>query len=33
MTKMTDFRPEHFLWQVEGKVARVRLDRPGARTR
>jgi enoyl-CoA hydratase/carnithine racemase len=28
MTKMTSFRPEHFLWQVEGKVARVRLDRP-----
>jgi enoyl-CoA hydratase/carnithine racemase len=28
MTKMTGFRPKHFLWQVEGKVARVRLDRP-----
>jgi len=28
MTKMTNFRPEHFLWQVESKVARVRLDRP-----
>ena len=23
MTKMTGFRPEHFLWQVEGKVARL----------
>ena len=28
MTRMTSFRPEHFLWQVEGKVACVRLDRP-----
>ena len=28
MTKMAGFRPKHFLWQVEGKVARVRLDRP-----
>jgi enoyl-CoA hydratase/carnithine racemase len=28
MTKMTSFKPEHFLWQVEGKVARVRLSRP-----
>src|SRR5882724_1924767 len=28
MTKIANFRPEHFLWQVEGKVARVRLDRP-----
>ena len=28
MTTMAGFRPEHFLWQVEGKVARVRLDRP-----
>ncbi|HYX03110.1 MAG TPA: enoyl-CoA hydratase family protein [Reyranella sp.] len=25
---MTSFKPEHFLWQVEGKVARVRLSRP-----
>jgi len=28
MTKMANFRPSNFLWQVEGKVARVRLDRP-----
>ena len=28
MTYIADFRPEHFLWQVEGKVARIRLDRP-----
>lgn len=28
MTKMAGFRPKHFLWQVEGKVARVQLDRP-----
>jgi enoyl-CoA hydratase/carnithine racemase len=28
MKKMATFRPAHFLWQVEGKVARVRLDRP-----
>ena len=27
MNKMTSFRPEHFLWQVDGKVGRVRLDR------
>ena len=25
---MAGFRPKHFLWQVDGKVARVRLDRP-----
>ena len=28
MTTMKGFRPKHFLWQVEGKVARVQLDRP-----
>jgi enoyl-CoA hydratase/carnithine racemase len=28
MTKMAGFRPKHFLWQVEDKVARVQLDRP-----
>jgi enoyl-CoA hydratase/carnithine racemase len=28
MTMMAGFEPRHFLWQVEGKVARVRLDRP-----
>jgi enoyl-CoA hydratase/carnithine racemase len=25
---MAGLRPQHFLWQVDGKVARVRLDRP-----
>ena len=28
MTTMKGFKPRHFLWQVEGKVARVQLDRP-----
>ncbi|GEP61185.1 enoyl-CoA hydratase family protein [Reyranella soli] len=28
MTKMAGFRPKHFLWQVEGKVAHIQLDRP-----
>jgi enoyl-CoA hydratase/carnithine racemase len=28
MTRMTGFRPKHFLWQVENKVARIQLDRP-----
>src|SRR5262249_4700507 len=28
MTRMASFKPAHFLWQVEGKVARIRLDRP-----
>lgn len=28
MTKMVGFRPKHFLWQVEGNLARVQLDRP-----
>ena len=25
---MAGLKPKHFLWQVEGKIARVRLDRP-----
>jgi len=28
MTRLAGLNPKHFLWQVEGKVARVRLDRP-----
>lgn len=28
MTRMAGLNPKHFLWQVEDKVARVRLDRP-----
>ena len=28
MTNMAGLKPRHFLWQVDGKVARVRLDRP-----
>ncbi|QIA20420.1 enoyl-CoA hydratase family protein [Mesorhizobium sp. AA22] len=28
MTKMAGRKPKHFLWQVEGKVATIRLDRP-----
>src|SRR5690349_6147213 len=28
MTNMAGLKPRHFLWQVVGKVARVRLDRP-----
>ena len=28
MTKMTSLKPEHFQWQLEGKVARIRLSRP-----
>ena len=28
MNRMAGLTPKHFLWQVEGKVARVRLDRP-----
>ena len=28
MTKMAGFRPKHFLWQVQDKVARIQLDRP-----
>jgi enoyl-CoA hydratase/carnithine racemase len=26
--KLRDFVPEHFLWEVENKVARIRLNRP-----
>ena len=25
---MAGLKPEHFLWQVEGRIARIRLDRP-----
>ncbi|RWC43251.1 enoyl-CoA hydratase family protein [Mesorhizobium sp.] len=28
MTKMAGRKPKHFLWQVEGKIANIRLDRP-----
>jgi enoyl-CoA hydratase/carnithine racemase len=28
MTNVAGLKPRHFLWQVDGKVARVRLDRP-----
>jgi enoyl-CoA hydratase/carnithine racemase len=28
MKCMTDLKSKHFLWQVEGRVARVQLDRP-----
>jgi enoyl-CoA hydratase/carnithine racemase len=28
MRPMVDLRPKHFLWQVESRVAHVRLDRP-----
>jgi len=28
MTQMAGFRPKHFLWQVDAKVACVRLDQP-----
>ena len=28
MTTMAGLKPRHFLWLVEGKVARMRLDRP-----
>jgi enoyl-CoA hydratase/carnithine racemase len=28
MKRMAGLKPKHFLWQVDGKVARVRLDRP-----
>jgi len=28
MTRMAGLSPKHFLWQVDGKVARVQLDRP-----
>ena len=28
MSAMSKLKPKHFLWQVEGRVARIRLDRP-----
>lgn len=28
MTKMAGLKPKHFLWEVEGRIAKVRLDRP-----
>ena len=28
-TSMTSFQPKHFLWQVDGRVAIVKLNRPG----
>jgi len=28
MIRLAGLNPKHFLWQVEDKVARVRLDRP-----
>ena len=28
MTKMKGFKPKHFLWQLDGKIARIQLDRP-----
>ena len=28
MTRMATLKPRNFLWQVEGKIARVQLDRP-----
>ena len=28
MSTMATLKPKHFLWQVEGRIARVRLDRP-----
>ena len=28
MTALAGFKPQHFLWSVEGRIARVRLDRP-----
>src|SRR5258707_11926898 len=28
MTNMAGLKPRHFLWQVDGKVARIQLDRP-----
>ena len=27
-TSMADFKPKHFLWSVEKRIARVQLDRP-----
>jgi enoyl-CoA hydratase/carnithine racemase len=28
MTRLADFRPEHFLWEVSARVATIRLARP-----
>ncbi|MER8612264.1 enoyl-CoA hydratase family protein [Mesorhizobium sp. M0027] len=28
MAKIAGRKPKHFLWQVEGKIAKIRLDRP-----
>ena len=28
MSAMAGLKPRHFLWQVEGRVAKIRLDRP-----
>jgi enoyl-CoA hydratase/carnithine racemase len=28
MTQVAGFKPQHFLWTVEDRIARVRLDRP-----
>jgi enoyl-CoA hydratase/carnithine racemase len=28
MTRLADFRPVHFLWEVRARVATIRLDRP-----
>lgn len=28
MTEMAGLKPKHFLWEVEDRIARVRLDRP-----
>jgi enoyl-CoA hydratase/carnithine racemase len=28
MTAMANLKPKHFLWEVEGRIAKVRLDRP-----
>ena len=28
MTKLAGLQPKHFLWAVEGRIARLRLDRP-----
>ena len=28
MKTLADLKPRHFLWQVAGRIARVKLDRP-----
>ncbi|MBZ9671296.1 enoyl-CoA hydratase family protein [Mesorhizobium sp. ES1-3] len=28
MTAMAGLKPKHFLWEVEGRIAKIRLDRP-----